>query len=103
MQSIKSIEDAWNEGNVKVEPDNVEEMPETMIEQSTTQIHEPTPYVTRYGRISRPPSRLIETAYAVLNETYIQNYQDIGSEELKDTVECTYAMKALLFQKALQF
>jgi hypothetical protein len=48
MQSIKSIEDAWNERNVKVEPDNVEGVPETVIEQPTTQIHEPTPYVTRY-------------------------------------------------------
>jgi hypothetical protein len=62
----------------------------------------PVPYVTRSGRISRPPNRLIETAYAVVKEMYVQNYQDMTSEDNQATIECTYAMKALLFQKALK-
>jgi hypothetical protein len=41
-------------------------------------------------------------ACAIVNETYIQNYQDIGNNVVQAMIECTYAMKALLFQKALK-
>jgi hypothetical protein len=100
MQSIKSIEDAWKEMDIKVEPTDEEVAPAHEIEQSVTQVLEPASYVTRSDRISRPPKDLLK--YAVVNETYIQNYQDIGNDEVQDTIKCTYAMKALLFQKALK-
>jgi hypothetical protein len=58
-------------------------------------------YVTRSGRVSRPPQRLIETAYAALKETYLTNFSDTNESELKQTIEVTYMMKALLFQKAV--
>jgi hypothetical protein len=58
--------------------------------------------ITRSGRISHPPARLIEMAYVVIWETYHDNFSK-GSENLnKEIVECTYAtQKALLFQKAI--
>ncbi len=99
MQSIKSIEDAWNESDVKLEPSKEEIIPEIVREQPELLMPGPTPYMTRSGRVSHPPNRHIETAYAVVNETYIQNFQDMGSDENKVIIECTYAMKALLFQR----
>jgi hypothetical protein len=48
-------------------------------------------YVTRSGRASRPPQRLIETAYAALKETYLTNFSDTNE----------FMMKVLLFQKAV--
>jgi hypothetical protein len=102
MKSIESIEHAWKEMDVKSEPIDVDEIQTDITEQIETQVLEPVPYVTRSGCISRPPNRLIETAYAVVNETYIQNYQDIASDVPQATIECIYAMKALLFQKALK-
>jgi hypothetical protein len=71
-------------------------------EQLELLVQGPTYYVTRSVQVSCPPKQLIETAYAVVNETYAQSFQDIGSNENKAIVECTYAMKALLFQKALK-
>jgi dihydroneopterin aldolase len=56
----------------------------------------------RSGRISRPPTRLIETAYAAIQETYLNNFHDMGENDMNGKVECTYAMKALLFQKEMQ-
>ena len=59
-------------------------------------------YVTRSGRVSRPPSRLIETAYAMIREAYCNNFREGSDNITKDIVECTYSMsKALLFQKAM--
>ncbi len=101
LKSIESIEDAWKKMNIKSEPINVDEQAD-VAEQIEPQVMGPVPYVTRSGRISRPPNRLIETAYAVVKETYVQNYQDMMSEVNQATIECTYAMKALLFQKALK-
>jgi hypothetical protein len=102
LQSIKSIEGTWNDSNVKVEQEEEVVIPETMMLQPAIQTHGPIPYVTRSGRISRPPNRLIETAYAIVNETYNHNFQDIENDEAKQTIECTYAMKALLFQTVLK-
>lgn len=73
------------------------------FQEAITETHEtPSKYITRSGRVSLPPTRLIETAYAVIRETYCDNFSK-GSENLnKEIVECTYAMKkALLFQKAV--
>jgi len=62
----------------------------------------PGVYVTRLGRVSRPPNRLIETACAVICETYRQNFSEDCDDLKKEIFECTYAMgKALLFQKAV--
>jgi hypothetical protein len=44
---------------------------------------------------------LIETAYAALKETYLTNFSDTDESELRQTIEVTYMMKALLFQKAV--
>jgi hypothetical protein len=62
----------------------------------------PQGYVTRYGRISRPPQRLIETAYGVIRETYFKNFSDTNKYEGAQTIETTHMMKALLFQKAME-
>ncbi len=102
MQSIKSIEDAWNDDHVKCEVTEEETVPVEVTEQPESLAQGQTHYVTRLGRVSHPPNRLIEMAYAVVKDTYIKNFQDTGSDENKTIVECTYAMKALLFQKALK-
>jgi len=62
----------------------------------------PGTYLIRSGRVSRPTMRLIETVYAMIRETYRDNFRE-GSENItKEIVEYTYAMrKALLFQKAI--
>jgi len=106
MQSIKSVEDAWNELAVKQEKIDEEISEETETEDDTKVEPEqqmgPGVYVTRLGRVSRPPNRLIETAYAVIRETYRQNFSEDCDDLKKEIVECTYAMgKALLFQKAV--
>ncbi len=102
MQSIKSIEDAWNDDQVKHEVTEEETVPVEVIEQPEPLAQGQTHYVTRSGRVSRPPNRLIEMAYAVVKDTYIKNFQDTGSNDSKTIIECTYAMKALLLQKALR-
>jgi hypothetical protein len=39
-------------------------------------------------------------AYAVIHESYQQNFHEEFEDMKNETVECTYAMKALLFHKA---
>jgi hypothetical protein len=99
MQSIKSVEEAWYDSHIKQEPYEEEIHQETQEEQVQTALQEH--YVTRSGCVSRPPSRLIETAYAILHETYQQNYREKQENVSNELIECTYAMKALLFQKAM--
>ena len=107
MQSIKSVEDAWHDMAIKQEKVEVETLQEPEIEkegkvEAETQTG-PGLYVTRSGRVSRPPSRLIETAYAVIRETYHENFSESGNNITKEIVECTYSMqKALLFQNAMK-
>ncbi len=99
MQSIKSVEEAWNNNaNIKQEIIEEEDLErEEVTEQLQLQAAPQGQYVTRSGRISRPPARLIETAYATIRETYLDNFCHIENDT-KELVECTYAMKALLFQ-----
>jgi hypothetical protein len=107
-QSIQLAEDAWQEMSIKQEAWNVIKNEENVTEEDKIQeiradVQETSgEYRTRSVRISRPPTRLIETAYAVLREMYRDNFGE-GSENVnKDIIECTYAMKkALLFQKAV--
>jgi hypothetical protein len=40
---------------------------------------DPSVYVTYSGCISRPPQKI---AYGVVNETYLQNFQDISRDKL---------------------
>jgi hypothetical protein len=106
MQSIKSVEDAWHDMVIKQEKVEVETLQEPEIEEEGKVVAEtqtgPGLYVTRSGRVSRPPSRLIETAYAVIRETYRQNFSKESDIVNKEIVECTYAMgQALIFQKAV--
>jgi hypothetical protein len=96
MQSIKSVEDAWHDMAIKQENVEVETLQEPEIEEegkveAETQTG-PGLYVTRSGRVSRPPSRLIETAYAVIRETYRENFSKSGDNITKEIVECTYSM-----------
>jgi hypothetical protein len=35
-------------------------------------------YVTRSGHVSFPPTRLIKTAYAVMNETSVQTFKRLA-------------------------
>jgi len=106
MHSIKLAEDAWSELAVKSEP--IEEEAEEETREANKDENEGArkvqagSYVTRSGRISRPPIRLIETAYAVICETYHDNFYEGIDNINKEIVECAYGMKkALLFQKAM--
>jgi hypothetical protein len=107
MQSIKSVEDAWHDMVIKQEKVEVETLQEPEIEEegkveAETQTG-PGLYVTRSGRVSCPTSRLIETAYALIRETYRENFSESGNNITKEIVECTYSMqKALLFQNAMK-
>jgi hypothetical protein len=101
MQAIKSVEEAWNDKVIVKEEENTEDLkmgaPELPMPEQPKGL-----YMTRSGRISRPQDHLIETAYAVIHETYMHNFSEAIDDAIKATVECTYAMKALLFQKALE-
>jgi hypothetical protein len=107
MQSIKSVEDAWHDMAIKQEKVEVETLQEPEIEEegkveAETQMG-PGLYVTRSGRVSRPPSRLIETAYAVIREKYHQNFSKESDNVNKEIVECTYSMqKEWLFQNVMK-
>jgi hypothetical protein len=110
MQSIDSLEEVWHKNAVKTEVKeeiNAEEHDEEERgEESTERTQRADPlesgaYVTRSGRVSRPPQRLIETSYAVLKEVYRNNFSDMDNTEIKETIEVTYMMKVLLFQKAV--
>ncbi len=62
-------------------------------------------YVTHSGRVSHPTNRLIESAYAIVKEQYIKQFQDSDPEsfsKVTDTVKICGTMKALLFQKAMK-
>ena len=50
----------------------------------------------------RPPSRLIKTAYAFIQEAYHKNFREESDNTTNKIIEYTYSMrKALLFQKAM--
>jgi hypothetical protein len=102
-QLLCSLSSLWND-NANIKQEIIEEE-EPEREEVTEQLQLRTApqelYVTRSGRISRPPARLIETAYATIRETYLDNFCHIENDT-KELVECTYAVKALLFQKAMQ-
>jgi hypothetical protein len=72
MQSIRSVEDAWQEMAIKQEElnknRNLEEETEAdEIQEVITKMQEmPGRCITRSGRISHPPARLIEMAYVVI-------------------------------------
>jgi hypothetical protein len=105
MQSIKSVKEAWDDNDyypVKVE--KIEDESTMQVEAQLEQIEPQSSgqYITRYGQVSRPPNRLIETAYVILKEMSDNNCNHDPDGYAKQTIECTYAMKALLFQKAMQ-
>jgi hypothetical protein len=86
MQSIKSVEEAWND-NMNVKQDKTKEE-ESECEEVTEQLQLCTApqgfYVTRSGHISRPPdAHLIETAYAMIQETYLDNFCEKPLEAMK--------------------
>jgi len=107
LQSIQDAEEAWNKMAVKMEvvkeeEEVIEEEKDQIAENKVTQEMPSGLYVTRSGRVSRPLSHLIETAYAVIREAYQQNLSEGCDNKAKEIVECTYSMKkALLFQKAM--
>jgi hypothetical protein len=98
---------AWHDMAIKQEKVEVETLQEPEIEEegkveAETQMG-PGLYVTRSGRVSRPPSRLIETAYAVIREKYHQNFSKESDNVNKEIVECTYSMqKEWLFQNVMK-
>lgn len=69
MQSIKSVEKSWDDTKVKQEEVEEQIVTETQAPNVPSQREAPGIYVTRSGRVSRPPNRLIETAYAMIAET----------------------------------
>jgi hypothetical protein len=57
-------------------------------------------YVTRLGRVSCPPQRLIESACTIVKEQYMQQFQDAELESISnvtETIKICGMMKALLF------
>jgi hypothetical protein len=58
---------------------------------------EPERRGTKSGHVSCSPTRLFETAHAVMNKTHVQSSQETGCDEAIDVIECTHAIKALLF------
>jgi hypothetical protein len=97
---FESVEDAWDDLYITqelLEEEVIPEIPEVQVQPDTQQL-----YVTRSGSVSRPPNCLLETAYAVIREMYQQNFCDERDDVENGIVECTYDMKALLFQKALE-
>ena len=66
---------------------------------------QPDFYITRSGRVSRPPDRLIESAYAVAKEQYVNQFQEADQESVSkvtETIEICGMMKALLFLEAVK-
>ena len=73
-----------------------------MIATTPTQ---PDVYITRSGRVSRPPDLFIESAYAVVKEQYVKQFRDADPDAtnmVTKTIEVGGMMKALLFQKAVK-
>lgn len=64
MQSIKSVEESWDDTKVKQEEVEEQNVTETQSPNVPSQREAQGIYVTHLGRVSRPPNRLIETAYA---------------------------------------
>jgi hypothetical protein len=98
MQSIDSLEEVWHKNAVKTEAKEEikaeEHDEEERGEESTERTQRADPlesgaYVTRSGRVSRPPQRLIETSYAALKEVYRNNFSDIDYTEVKKTINGT--------------
>jgi hypothetical protein len=102
LQSIKSVEEAWDDTKVKHEETEERMEAESQTLHLPPQRSEQGVYITRSGRISRPPDRFIEMAYAVIAETYKQNFYEDADNFEHAVVECTLSMKALLFQRALE-
>jgi hypothetical protein len=108
-KSIESIEELWHKDLVKTEVKK-EQAEETENEDcidkpegtGVEKTDKTQGYVTRYGRVSRPPQRLMETAYGVIHETYLQNFCDASECKSIQMIETTYMMIALLFQKAME-
>ena len=66
---------------------------------------QPEVYITHSGRVSCPPDRLIELAYAVVKEQYVNQFQDADRESVSKvtkTIEICGMMKTLLFHKAVK-
>jgi hypothetical protein len=107
LKSVKEAEDAWKNMSVKgevikEEEEQDENEEQTEEEERLTQGEQSGHYVTRFGRVSCPPVRLMESTYAVLKETYHQNSYEGSDNKAKEAIECTYSMKkALLFDKAM--
>ena len=108
LQPIKEAEDACKNMAVKDEViKDEEDQEESKVqtegeEEELSQELQSGHYVTRFGQVSRPPVRLMESTYAVMKETYHQNFYEGCDNKAKDTVDCTYSMKkALLFDKAV--
>jgi hypothetical protein len=72
-QSVKSIKEAWNDVSVKQEKETKQDETKKMEEKVTSEQQKGI-YVTCSGSISQPLQRLIETAHAVINEKYLQNF-----------------------------
>ena len=97
-QSIDSIEEVWKQ-------DIKEETIEEEVENPAVAPNHPEVYITRSGRVSRPPVRLIESAYAVVKEQYVNQFQDADRESVSKvtkTIEICGMMKTLLFHKAVK-
>jgi len=95
---------AFKDEVIKEEEDQEEsEVRAAERDEESIQDVQPGHYVTRFGRVPRTPVRLMESTYAVIKETYHQNFYEGCDIKAKETVECTYSMKkkALLFDKAV--
>jgi hypothetical protein len=107
--SLDSIDEVWKQEmkqEIKQEPiEEQDDAPNPIAATTMTGSPEPGVYITRSGRVSRPPDCLIESAYAVVKEQYIMQFQDPNLESISkitETIEVCGMMKALLFQKAVK-
>ena len=101
--SLDSIEEVWKQEmkqEIKEEPIQEEDDAPHPIAAPELGV-----CITRSGRVSRPPDRLIESAHAVVKEQYIMQFQDPNPESISkvtEIMEVCSMMKALLFQKAVK-
>jgi hypothetical protein len=90
-KSIESIEEVWNEHSVTHEEQLMQPIAENIKQEEKVEHNEAAKfYVTWSGYISLPPQHLIEEAYGLLNEAYLQNFYDARDEMVKQTVEMAY-------------
>jgi hypothetical protein len=83
--SLDSIEEVWKQEmkqDIKQEPIKEEDDAPDPIAAP-----EPGVYITRFGRVSHPPDRLIESAYVVVKEQYIMQFQDPDPESISKVTE----------------